>query len=171
MNDFVPYRERTTSERAAEIRACDAQAAINAATHGSIPMPAWAKVPAPAWVTAELEKAEAAMAPGVEKAHMTTDSAARKQAPITTGFMDYFPDAVADVARLSKAANDKHNPGEPMHWSRGKSDDHADCIGRHMIDRGTIDTDKFLHDTKVAWRAMAQLQLAIEKLRAAGTDY
>lgn len=101
-------------------------------------------------------------------AHLSTDSAARKQQPIATGVLDYFPDALADVARLSKVGNDKHNPGEPLHWSRGKSDDHADCILRHMIDRGTIDTDGLLHDTKVAWRALAQLQLSIERLRAEG---
>jgi hypothetical protein len=100
--------------------------------------------------------------------HLTTDSAARKQQPIATGVLDYFPDALADVAHLSKVGNDKHNPGEPLHWSRGKSDDHADCIIRHMIDRGTVDTDGVLHDTKVAWRALAQLQLTIERLRAEG---
>lgn len=105
------------------------------------------------------------------QAHMTTDSQARKQQPIATGVIDYFPDALADVARLSKIGNDKHNPGQPLHWSRGKSDDHADCIVRHMVDRGTVDTDGVLHDIKVAWRALAQAQLAIEKLRKAGVPY
>jgi Domain of unknown function (DUF5664) len=103
--------------------------------------------------------------------HLTTDRAARKERPIATGVLDYFPDALADVARLSKIGNDQHNPGEPMHWARGKSMDQADCIMRHMIDRGTIDTDGVLHDTKVAWRALAQLQLSIERLRASGVDY
>jgi Domain of unknown function (DUF5664) len=103
--------------------------------------------------------------------HLTTDSDARKEIPLATGVLDYFPDALADVARLSKIGNDKHNPGEPLHWARGKSMDQADCILRHMIDRGKIDTDGVLHDTKVAWRALAQLQLTIERLRAAGVDY
>ena len=99
---------------------------------------------------------------------LTTDKEARKAQPIATGVLDYFPLALADVARLSKIGNDQHNPGEPMHWARGKSMDQADCIMRHMIERGTIDTDGVLHDTKVAWRALAQLQLTIEKLRAEG---
>jgi hypothetical protein len=103
--------------------------------------------------------------------HLTTDSDARKEIPLATGVLDYFPDALADVARLSKIGNDKHNPGEPLHWARGKSMDQADCILRHMIDRGKIDTDGVLHDTKVAWRALAQLQLTIERLRAAGVNY
>lgn len=102
---------------------------------------------------------------------LSTDSAARKAAPIASGVLDYFPLALADVARLSKIGNDKHNPGQPLHWSRGKSDDHADCIVRHMIERGTVDTDGVLHDAKVAWRALAQLQLAIERLRAEGVAY
>jgi Domain of unknown function (DUF5664) len=95
--------------------------------------------------------------------HLTTNSDARKEVPIATGVLDYFPLALAAVARLSKIGNDKHNPGEPLHWSRHKSTDHADCIMRHMIDRGTIDSDGELHDVKVAWRALAQLQLAEEK--------
>lgn len=102
----------------------------------------------------------------VMRAPLTTDSEARKNVPLASGLLDYFPDALAEVARLSKIGNDKHNPGQPLHWSRGKSDDHADCIMRHMIDRGTIDTDGILHDAKVAWRALAQLQLALERQAA-----
>ena len=75
------------------------------------------------------------------------------------------PAALAEIARLSKAGNDKHNPGEPLHWARGKSMDHADCIMRHLVDRGKIDTDGITHTAKVAWRALALLQ---EELEAAG---
>jgi hypothetical protein len=79
------------------------------------------------------------------------------------GLLDYFPDALAAVAALSMAANEKHNPGEEMHWARGKSTDHADCIVRHLVDRGQLDDDGFLHDAKVAWRALAMLQTALER--------
>lgn len=103
--------------------------------------------------------------------HLSDDSTARKSIPLATGLLDYFPDALADVARLSRLGNDKHNPGQPLHWSRGKSGDHADCILRHMVDRGHIDTDTVLHDAKVAWRALAQLQLVIENLRKLGIRY
>lgn len=97
---------------------------------------------------------------------LTCDSETRKALPLATGLLDYFPDALVDVARLSRIGNDKHNPGQPLHWSRGKANDHADCIMRHMIDRGSVDVDGVLHDTKVAWRALAQLQLAIERRRS-----
>jgi hypothetical protein len=102
---------------------------------------------------------------------LTTDSAARKTVPMATGVIDYFPDALADVARLSQIGNDKHNPGQPLHWSRGKSDDHADCLMRHFAERYKVDSDTVLHATKVAWRALADLQIAIERLRADGVSY
>lgn len=98
---------------------------------------------------------------------ITTDSAARKAVPLWSGLFGYFPDALAEVARLSFEANEKHNPGQPMHWSREKSNDHADCLMRHQLDHGAMDDDGFLHDVKVAWRALAQLQLAIEARRVA----
>jgi hypothetical protein len=45
------------------------------------------------------------------------------------------------VAELSRAGNEKHNPGEELHHARGKSNDHADCILRHLVDRGTVDPE------------------------------
>lgn len=91
------------------------------------------------------------------------DAATRKGTPITSGVIDYFPLAMAEVARCSKAGNDQHNPGQPLHWSKGKSTDHADCIARHLIDRGTVDpTDGIRHSAKLAWRALALLQLEME---------
>jgi hypothetical protein len=93
---------------------------------------------------------------------LPTDSAERKDIPLQTGCIDYFTAALAYVAQISKAGNDKHNPGQPLHWARGKSSDHADCIQRHQSERGTIDDDGFLHEGKVAWRALAQLQEALE---------
>jgi len=87
----------------------------------------------------------------------------RKGIPIVTGVLDYFPLAIIEVAKLSKAGNDKHNPGEPIHWSRSKSDDHADCIGRHLLDRGKFSLDgKTRHSAALAWRALALLQLELE---------
>lgn len=89
-------------------------------------------------------------------------AAARKGWPVTTGVLDYFPMAILEVAELSKAGNDQHNPGEPLHWARGKSADHADCIVRHLMERGTRDNDGIRHSAKVAWRALAMLQEEIE---------
>ena len=94
---------------------------------------------------------------------MPTDPASRKASPLAEGLLWYFPNALAAVAAVSKAGNDQHNPGQPMHHSRGKSSDHADCILRHLIDAGTVDTDGMRHSAKVAWRALALLQEELER--------
>lgn len=86
----------------------------------------------------------------------------RKDRPLALGVLDYFPDALMEVAFTSKIGNDQHNPGQPLHWAKEKSTDHADCILRHLIDRGTFDTDGVRHSAKVAWRALALLQTEID---------
>ena len=97
-------------------------------------------------------------------------SATRKSLPVTEGVLHYFPDAIAYVALVSKVGNDKHNPGEPLHWSRGKSDDHLNCIGRHLLSHGVYGSDGILHDGNLAWRALANLQLTLEDLQKKGHD-
>jgi len=92
-----------------------------------------------------------------------TDKKARKEHPITTGVFDYFPNALMEVAVVSFMGNQQHNPGQPLHWSRGKSNDHADTIGRHLLERGTRDDDGQRHSAKLAWRALANLQIEIEE--------
>jgi hypothetical protein len=94
---------------------------------------------------------------------LPTDSAARKAIPIVTGVLDYFPAALAEVAKVSKAGNDKHNPGEPLHWARDKSADHIDSAVRHVLERGTLDPDSGLTVLAHAvWRLLAALQLELE---------
>lgn len=94
--------------------------------------------------------------------NLPSDSAARKRVPMATGFLDYFPDACAEVAHVSWRGNEKHNPGEPLHWARGKSMDHADCAIRHLTERGTRDPDGIRHTAQAAWRVMALLQEELE---------
>jgi|SRR6185312_5204153 len=93
------------------------------------------------------------------------DANARCEYPMADGLLYYFPSALAEVARVSKIGNDQHNPGEPMHWARGKSTDHANKIMRHLLDAGELDKDGTRHTAKLAWRALALLQ---EELEAAG---
>ena len=96
-------------------------------------------------------------------ARLSTDSEERKTIPVATGCLDYFPDALAAVAELSWAGNNKHNPGEPLHWARSKSSDESDCLMRHFLERGTVDSDGIRHSVKVAWRALALLQKELEQ--------
>jgi hypothetical protein len=94
---------------------------------------------------------------------LPTDASERNEFPMADGLLYYFPAALAAVARVSKIGNDQHNPGEPMHWARGKSTDHANKIIRHQLDAGTLDKDGTRHSAKVAWRALAQLQEELER--------
>lgn len=102
--------------------------------------------------------------PTVPVSHLgiTIDARARKNAPLVTGCLDYFPLALLEVARLSKVGNDQHNPGEPLHWDKSKSTDEADALARHLLERGTFDVDGQRHSAKVAWRALALLQRELE---------
>ncbi len=84
---------------------------------------------------------------------MPTDSAERKTYPLYTGLVDYFPRALAELAHHSWANNEKHNPGEPLHWSREKSNDHEDCLMRHAFEQDWL---------AVAWRALALAELELE---------
>ena len=86
----------------------------------------------------------------------------RKAMPIATGVLDYFPDALLVVAEISRAGNEQHHPGQPLHWDKSKSTDEADALLRHLIDRGTLDTDGMRHTGKVAWRALALLQRELD---------
>jgi hypothetical protein len=100
---------------------------------------------------------------------LPTDSNERKDYPIMSGFLKYFPAAIAGVANLSKIGNDKHNPGQPLHHARGKSSDHGDCIIRHLMDlqdliaakdKGILITEEqiLLEASSLAWRALAYSQ-------------
>lgn len=97
-----------------------------------------------------------------EQSVLPTDAASRKRIPIATGVLDYFPAALAEVAKVSQAGNDQHNPGQSLHHARGKSTDHADTMIRHFIERGTKDIDGQRHSAKMVWRGLAMLQEELE---------
>jgi len=89
----------------------------------------------------------------------------RKAMPIFSGVLNYFPDALLEVSKVSKAGNDQHNPGSPLHWDRSKSTDEADALVRHLLDhaRGNeVDNDGLFHLSKVCWRSLALLQRYLE---------
>lgn len=86
------------------------------------------------------------------------DDKARKDIPIYSGFIKYFPDAIVAVAKRSKEGNEQHNPGKELFWDRSKSGDELDSLNRHILEQDWIG---------VAWRAMANLQKHIEKEKEA----
>ena len=108
---------------------------------------------------------------------MPDDPAERKKYPISTGVLEYFPDAIAEISRVSYTGNEQHNPGLSLRWDRSKSKDEADTMMRHFMARGTRDKDGQRHMAKAVWRALALLQKEIEgedsatsRLRFVGCD-
>jgi hypothetical protein len=90
----------------------------------------------------------------------------RKDFPLYTGLLKFFPDALMEVSRTSKVSNDTHVGGDVMVWSRDKSSDHLDALMRHLKDYACgedLDSDGCYHLSKVIWRACAQLQMDLEK--------
>jgi hypothetical protein len=99
---------------------------------------------------------------GLLRPLLPTNPEERKNIPIGTGVLDYFPAALAEIAKTSYRGNEQHNPGESLHWAREKSTDQFDTIIRHLLERGTFDTDGVRHSAKAAWRLLALLQLELE---------
>ena len=99
------------------------------------------------------EVAKVTKADKLSSSGLPSDSQERKTYPLYSGLMCYFPRALAAIAHHSFVNNDKHNPGEPLHWAREKSADHADALLRHVVEGDWLST---------AWRALAQLELALE---------
>ena len=96
---------------------------------------------------------------------LPTDPKERKNLPIGTGVLDYFPDALAEVAKASLAGNKQHLNGQPLHWDRTKSTDESDALIRHFLDRDEVDDDGILHAGKMCWRALSYTQKLIESRR------
>jgi len=112
------------------------------------------------------------MAESVTKVELTY-AQRRKQRPMYSGLLAYFPDALEEVSGVSFVGNNQHNPGQPLHWAKEKSTDEPDCIIRHLKDHATgatHDSDGLRHLAKVAWRALAFLQREIEKETANGKN-
>ena len=85
---------------------------------------------------------------------LPTDPAERKAIPVYSGFVKYFPDAMAAVAAHSYNSNAQHNgPDAPLHWDRTKSTDELDALQRHILEGDWV---------AMAWRAMAHLQKELE---------
>jgi hypothetical protein len=96
---------------------------------------------------------------------LPTDYNARKALPMFDFLTKYFPLAIVELVKVAVAGNDQHNPGEPLHWARGKSMDQLNTAMRHMFDHGmgnVYDTDATMHLAKAAWRLLAEIQLLCE---------
>ena len=97
---------------------------------------------------------------------LPTDRDARNALPVWDGCIAYFPDTWAEIAKVSVLGNKQHGLGAKLRFARDVSTDHANKVMRHMLDHAAgriMDEDGTYHLAKAAWRALAALQVAIEK--------
>lgn len=89
------------------------------------------------------------------------DRDSRNALPVWDGFIAYFPDVPAEVAKVSVLGNRQHNLGAKLHWNTHVSTDHKNKVLRHMIDdeEDPMDDDGTFHMAKAVWRASAVLQI------------
>ena len=86
---------------------------------------------------------------------LPTDSKERKAIPVYTGFIKYFPRAIAAIAKISYVGGLQHGQTpETLFWDRTKSKDELDAMMRHLLEEDWA---------QVAWRAMANLEKQLEK--------
>ena len=96
---------------------------------------------------------------------LSTDSTERKNTPIWSTVFKNWPLALAALARHCKRGNDKHNPGQQIHWAREKSSDHEDCAARHLVDvhHYNAEIGEYEEACALVFRGMCILQLLEEK--------
>lgn len=96
---------------------------------------------------------------------LPNDRDARNALPVWDGCIAYFPDAWAEIAKVSVLGNKQHALGAELHFARDVSTDHLNKVFRHCLDHegGRIrDLDGARHLAKAAWRILAALQVSIE---------
>ena len=101
----------------------------------------------------------------VEGEEVKSEAQERKDTPVYSGVLKYFPNALKEVSKCSLAGQKQHNQGDELYWDKTKSFDNEDALVRHLIDHSVdpMDTDGVLHLSKCAWRALAALEIYLEK--------
>lgn len=83
------------------------------------------------------------------------DDAERQKYAVGTFICEFFPHAIAELARFSYEMQQKHNPDAPMGWAKDKSVGDGNQIFRHQMDG---------EYREVAWRGLEQLERSLTKM-------
>ena len=79
----------------------------------------------------------------------------RAKYKVATFICEFFPHAIAELARFSYEMQAKHCPGQPMCWAKDKSIGDGNQLIRHLMDK---------EYTNVAWRGLELLERQLTKL-------
>ena len=83
------------------------------------------------------------------------DDTERQKYAVGTFICEFFPHAIAELARFSYDMQQKHNPDAPMGWAEDKSIGDGNQIFRHQMDG---------EYREVAWRGLEQLERLLRKM-------
>jgi hypothetical protein len=84
----------------------------------------------------------------------------------------YWPNALKALAGLNRQGNIQHyGNADRIRWKWKVSPNHIGKLLNHLMDAGTIDSDGIRHSTKVAWRALANLENELIKAGAVPGRY
>ena len=89
----------------------------------------------------------------------------RKDTPVYSGVVAYFPLALKEIAKASNEGNKQHHSDKPLHWDRSKSGDELDAMMRHLLDHASgeiFDDCGTRHIVKCGWRILAFIQKTME---------
>lgn len=120
--------------------------------------------PAPRYYEKEVLGGNVTIRTRIEDSNEPSKAEVRKATPVYTGVLKYFPNALKEVSKCSLAGQKQHNQGDELYWDKTKSTDNEDALVRHLIDHSIdpMDDDNVLHLAKVAWRALASLEIYLE---------
>ena len=89
------------------------------------------------------------------------------KAPVFRGLLAYFPRALEEVAKVSKAGADKYGSYGTWVGVENARGHYRDALGRHLLkveSEGPIDKETgCLHEAMIAWNALAALELLLHE--------
>lgn len=87
----------------------------------------------------------------------------RNKPLVVQGFMRQFPNAIAEVARVSEFGAMKYEWGN-WRFVHAGVERYTEALGRHLLATDEIDSESdLLHAAHTAWNAMARLELILKE--------
>lgn len=85
----------------------------------------------------------------------------REKPPVFRGVLQYFPLALAEVAKVSAHGAEKYTWN--TEWKRGEEKYlwYSDALMRHLLAAGRDEESGIPHEAHAAWNALARLEILL----------